>query len=231
MKRTKWFWGTFFILSAVFVIASQVTNFASIGIWSILGTILLLAVIVHSIAHRFFPGIFVPLAFIYEIFQQPLELPEISVWILLAAAVLAGIGFHYLFRGSLPRRRASKERFQMISEDVDDNKPYAKVSFGASTKYLHSTALKAGQFTVSFGSLEVYLDQAQLAPEGAELSVDCSFGAIEFYVPREWLVKNNVRGSFGAANSNVRSGAAETDAPLLTLNGNVSFGSVEINYI
>lgn len=234
MKHTKWFWGTFFVLSAVFVIASQVTDFVQIGIWSLIGTILLAAIIVHSIAHRNFFGIFVPLAVAYEIYWQPLKLPEISFWVLLAAAILASIGFSSIFRKRPPKCYYKWEKsncFEHTSESSDDNNPIVKVNFGASTKYLHSTALKAGQFYASFGSLEVYLDQAQLSPEGAEIYVDCSFGSIEFYVPRHWRVKNNVHASLGSADIGERHSFAESDSPILTITGNVSFGSVEVHYI
>lgn len=234
MKHTKWFWGTFFVLSAVFIIASQVTDFVQIGIWSILGAILLTAIVVHSVAHRNFFGIFVPLAFMYEIFWQPFKLAEISLWVLLASAILASIGFSCIFRKRPPKYQYKWEnsnRFQPTSESIDDNNPYTKVSFAASTKYLHSTALKTGQFYCSFGSLEVYLDQAQLSPEGAEIYVDCNFGSIEFYVPRHWQIKNNVHASLGSADIGERCSNAGPDSPLLTVTGNVSFGSVEMKYI
>ena len=103
--------------------------------------------------------------------------------------------------------------------------------FGGSTKYLHATALKTGQFYASFGGLEVYFDQAQLDPAGAEIYVDCSFGSIELYVPRSWKVKSSVRASFGAVDIHERHSSAAADAPVLLLTGNVSFGAVEIKYV
>ena len=36
MKNRNWFWGFFFLLSAVFVIASQIGSFGQIGFISIL---------------------------------------------------------------------------------------------------------------------------------------------------------------------------------------------------
>lgn len=234
MKKSKWFWGVFFILSAVFVIASQVTDFVRIGFWSVLGAVLLVAVMIQSAVHRNFFGIFIPLVLLYEIFWQPLALVHISVWVLLAAAVLLSIGFSCIFRCRPPviqNKPENSGRFQGTTESIDDNNPEAKVSFGASTKYLHSNALKTGRFYASFGSLEIYLDQARLCPEGAEIYVDCHFGSIEIYVPNWWRVESNVHASIGAANAGERSVEAGPDAPLLTITGNVSFGAVEVNYI
>lgn len=236
MKQRKWFWGIFFILSAVFVIASQITDFVKIGVWSILGAILLLAILIDSIPRRNFFGIFIPLALIYEIFWQPLHLVKISVWLLLAAAVLAGIGFSLLFRPRPPRWMPKKghghgDRFQQTCDTTDDNNPSAKVSFGACTKYLQSPALRSGQLYTSFGSLEVYLDQAQLSPEGAEFYIDCRFSSVKLYVPRFWKVESHLQTFLGSADIRDSGSPISSDAPCLTLSGNVSFGSVEIQYV
>ena len=243
MKQAKWFWGAFFILAAVFVVASQLTDFVTIGFWSILGTILLLAVVVHSIPPRNFLALFLSLVLLYEIYWQPLGLVHISFWVLILAAVLAGIGFSYLFR-KRPLKHWGKfekanwkagEGYQQVcagidGENIDGENVFAKVSFGDSTKYLHSTALKTGQFYASFGSLEVYLDQVMLSDQGAEIYVDCKFGSMELYVPKTWRVKGDVRTIFAAADISEMPDV-QPDAPLLTIVGNVSFGAVEVNYV
>lgn len=236
MKKRKWFWGVFFILAAVFVVATQVTDFVKIGVWSILGALLLLAILIDSIPRRNFFGIFIPLALMYEIFWQPLHWIKISVWLLLAAAVLAGIGCSLLFRPRPPRWMPKKEhghgdRFQQTCDTTDDNDPNAEVRFGACTKYLQSPALRSGQFYASFGSLEVYLDQAQLAPEGAELYIDCQFSSVALYVPRFWRVESHLQTFLGSADIRDSGSPTAPDAPRLTLSGSVSFGSVEVHYV
>ena len=140
MKNRNWFWGFFFLLSAIFVIASQIGSFGQIGFISILATVLLAALIIHSIADRNYFGIFVPLAFLYMIYRQPLHLIEISLWLLILAAVFASMGFSFLFR-SHPQSKMhwhdDYEHAHQTVENIDDNNPYAKVSFGASSTYLH----------------------------------------------------------------------------------------------
>ena len=234
MKNRNWFWGFFFLLAAVFVIASQIGSFGQIGIFSIIATVLLAALVIQSIASRNFFGVFVPLVFVYVIYRQPLHLAEISLWILLLAAVLASIGFSCIFRSRPPKAMYSHcgvEHFHETSESIDDNNPYAKVTFSASSKYLHADCLKSGQFIVSFGALEVFFDQAQLSPDGAELFLDCSFGAIQLYVPKHWQVFDNLHASLGAVDNDVRKAQPGQDAPQLTLTGNVQLGGVEIHYI
>ena len=197
----------------------------------------------HSIARRNFLALFLSLVLLYEIYWQPLGLVHISFWVLLLAAVLAGIGFGCLFRKRPPKHWGKFEKttwkagegYQQVcegvnAENMDGENVFAKVSFGSSTKYLHSTALKTGQFYASFGALEVYLDQVQLSAQGAELYVDCKFGSVELYVPKTWRVKGDVHTSFAAADIG-ETPDAQPDAPLLTIVGNVSFGAVEVNYV
>jgi predicted membrane protein len=246
MKHRNWFWGIFFLLAAVFVIASQTGSFGEIGLLSITATVLLAALIIHSLANRNFFGVFVPLAFVYMIYQGPLDLMEISTWILIVASIFASIGFEIFFgnhhKFSHPQKREwhhhkkydhhePHERFNQVKEDFDGNDLYAKVSFGSSSKYVHSDCLKSGQFFVSFGALEVFFDQAVLSPDGAEIFLDCSFGAITLYIPRSWRVQDNLHASLGGVENDAHSARPSENAPLLILTGNVSLGGIEIKYI
>ncbi len=248
MKNRNWFWGFFFLLAAVFVIASQTGSFGQIGLLSILATVLLAALGIRSAIDRNFFGLFIPLALLYMIYQQPLHLVQISVWLLLLASVLASIGFSIIFHshhhchphGDVCFSRGSddwhgahdgSEHFNQTTESIDDNNPGAKVTFGASSKYLHADCMKSGQFFVSFGALELFFDQAQLSPEGAELFLDCSFGAIKLYIPKHWRVIDYVRTGLGSVENDICLAHPDENAPQLTLTGNVQLGSLEIHYI
>ncbi len=234
MKNRNWFWGIFFLLSAVFVIASQTGAFGEIGVVSILAGVLLLALIIQSIVSRNFFGIFIPIGVLYIIFREPLAFPYISPWQIILAGIFSSIGFSILFRSQpkekLPCHKGGSH-FSQTTETMDDNNPYAKVNFGSSSKYLHSDSLKGGQFIASFGELEVFLDKAQLAPEGAEIFLDCSFGSIKLYIPKHWQVLDNLHVSLGEVDNKARMAQPSEYAPRLTLTGNVQFGGVEIQYI
>ncbi len=234
MKNRNWFWGIFFILAAVFVIASQTGAFGQIGIMTILATVLLITLMIQSIFKRNFFGGFLSLALLYIIYRQPLHLIAISPWLLILAAIFASIGFSFFFR-SHPHKmfhcHSDCERFTETVENIDDNNPYAKVSFGASSKYLHADCLQSGQFFVSFGALEIFFDQAQLSPEGAEIFLDCSFGAIKLYIPKHWQVIDHLHTSLGGIDNDIRLTHPDENAPQLTLKGNVQLGGVEVHYI
>lgn len=238
MKQSRnWFWGVFLLLAAVLIIASQMGSFVVVGFWSVLATIALVALMIKSLVRMNWTGILVPAALIYMIYQKPLDLMYISPWLLLLAAVLASAGLSMLFR---PRPKvppsyrveeysdANPPQTQIL-DNGDDNHPYAKVSFGANSRYLHSTSLESGQFYVSFGSMEVYLDGAQLAPQGATLFLDVSLGALTMYVPRYWQVAEKMSATMG--NVNIGSTSPQTGVPQLLLTGNVMMGSVDVQYV
>ena len=219
MKHKKWFWGIFFLLAAVFVIACQMGSFLHIGFLSVLATVLLAGLLIQSIADRSFFGAFLSAALLYLIYQKPLGFPVLSFWILLLAAILASIGCHIL-----------SDIFEAgSSENLDGNHVYARTRFGESSKYLHSQNLQKGDFEVSFGEMQLYFDQAQISPEGAEIQLSCSFGAMKLYIPRQWHVVNRLKAGFGAVDAGSSAFSPDGSAPTLTVTGNASFGSIEIH--
>ena len=239
MKHNNWFWGIFFVLAAIFVIASQVTSFTVIGFWPIAATVLLAAIFIQSLIKLNFFGVFLSLALAYMIYQHTLGWYIISPWLLILAAILVSTGFHIIFGRQTKCRYEDRhdghvDRFvddgHRTMEDVDGNNPYVKLSFGSSSKYIHADALKSGQFTCSFGALSVYFDQAQLDPDGAEIYLDCSFGEIKLYCPREWKIVDKLKASLGGVRNDLRSGSAP-DSPTVVLTGGTSLGSIEILYI
>ncbi len=115
--------------------------------------------------------------------------------------------------------------------NADDNHPCLTVSFGAASRYLHSTALEDGYFKSSFGAMEVYLDQARLGPNGATLTLEASFGAIKLYVPAHWNVQESITTSLGGVDNDSRRARPDLSLPPLRLVGSASFGAIEITYV
>lgn len=233
MKHNNWFWGVFFVLAAVFVIASQVTSFTQIGVWSIVGTVLLAAIFIQSLIHLNYFGVFTSIALAYWIFQLPLHLYIISPWLLILAAVLLSIGFYSIFHKRSKYQHVTchgKDEYHTV-EEIDDNNPYVKVSLGASSKYLHADSLKGGQFYCNLGSLEVYFDQVQLDPNGAEIYINCSLGSINLYFPKTWRIIDKLNSSLGGVKNETRFNNPHENAPQVTVTGNVSLGAVEVHYV
>jgi predicted membrane protein len=79
--------------------------------------------------------------------------------------------------------------------------------------------------------MEVYFDNVTLAPDGAEVNVNCSLGSIEIYVPSHWRVIDNLSASLGNAEVSRKLQSNDADAPTLRVTGSVSMGNVEVKRI
>jgi membrane protein implicated in regulation of membrane protease activity len=237
MKFKNYFWGLFFIAAAAFIIVSQTSDnniFTQIGFWSIVATVFLVAIFIDSIVKLHYFGIFAPVAILYSIYQKPLDLPNISFWQLIFAAILISIGLHMLFHRYTRNFKCWKVKDTCMKhegENITGNRLYSRASFCQSNKYLHSDSLEKGEFSVSFGQLNLYFDQVQLSPEGAEISIDCNFAGMTLYVPKHWIVIDNLSASIGGVDNDTRFSKPAENSPRLTLSGSVHMSGVEIKYI
>ncbi|MCL1808673.1 MAG: hypothetical protein FWG42_02775 [Clostridiales bacterium] len=240
MKTNKWFWGIFFVCAAAAVILNALGYLANVSLLSIIFAVVLIPVIVESVLHRNFAGIFFPLALVGILFSKPLQIEALSPWPLLVAALFLSIAFSTMFRKRRFREYFKHHRFyhegksagsyEGTVEYLDDEEIECGASFCASTKYIHCDNLRKAKIYSSFGALKIFFDNAKLDPSGAVMDVDCSFGAIEMYVPKSWRIENRIVASLGAVEMKNKC-AEDAQGPKLTLNGRVSLGAVNIVYV
>jgi hypothetical protein len=236
-RFSNFLWGVFLLLAAAFVLTKNFVGFADIGVGSIVIAILALAFIVQCLTRLHIAPIVIPLAVLYFIFREPLGLPVIQTWKLIAAAALAFIGLNFLIpqgRRSCSRCNdsgGSKNQQRNIPvEGNNDNNPYINVNFSAVSRSLTADSLETVRLSCNFGSMEIFFNQAELSPNGANAFINCSFGDIQLFIPRHWQVIDKM--SCTLAGVDIKSFAAPAEnAPRLTLNGSVSFGGVEVKYI
>ena len=255
-----WGWGIFLILIAALVVANQFGGFMELGFWSIAVSVIAVAFFIKCLVDLSFASLPLPLAALYYIFQVPLGLPLITFWPLVLVTVLVTAGLHVLipqrkFRFKYSRGNKTtiytrdkgvmnSERIidgddfadyedgeDKIEEGGEENNPRISVQFGGGSRYLHADCLETVELDCSFGGLEVYFDNVQLSPNGAEAFVNCRFGALELYVPSHWRIIDNVSSSIGNVDINSRKNSDDEDAPVLTVSGNVSFGAIEVSRI
>ncbi|MDR0474858.1 MAG: hypothetical protein LBH43_14435 [Treponema sp.] len=234
-------WGIFLLLAAAFILINhfkQFSSFAGIGPGGIIAGVLALAFLVHCIAHLRFARLPIPLAVLYIFFSGPLGLPDIPSKALILASVLASIGLYVL----LPARKrcfrhehrshSGGDCCQQIPPEScgNDNNPVISTNFGFVSRHLHADSLETVSLNCNFGTLEIFLDQAQLSGNGAEAAINCSFGAVELNVPRHWLIIDRISCKMGAVNMD-KHFASQEGAPRLTLAGSVSFGGIEVRAI
>ena len=118
-----------------------------------------------------------------------------------------------------------------VEESGGDNNPRISVQFTGVSKYLHADSLETADLDCSFGSLEVYFDHVKLSPNGADIYANCKFGALELYVPGHWRIIDNVNASLAGFDISGQHKPTAEDAPQLRVNGNVSFGALEIHRV
>jgi hypothetical protein len=78
--------------------------------------------------------------------------------------------------------------------------------------------------------MKVYFDNAHITADAAEITLRLSFSAIEIFLPKGWRIVDNIQRSFSGIEEKNRN-APEKDAPVVTINGEVSFSGVTILYV
>jgi hypothetical protein len=236
-RFSNFFWGIALLLAAVFVLTKNYTGFADIGIGSIIISILALAFIVRCLTRLHIAPIVIPIAVLYYVFGDRFGFPKIETWKLIAATALAFIGLNFLFphgRRSCNQGNDScgskDQQVKLPAEGVNDNNPSISVNFSAVSRSLTSDSLETARLSCNFGAMEIFFNQAQLSPNGADVFISCSFGGIQLFVPRHWQVIDKMNCTLAGVDIKSFTVPAE-NAPRLTLNGSVSLGGVEVKYI
>lgn len=241
MRTEKLLWGVFFIAAAILVVANQLGYFTGINLWSMLLTVMLLPVVGSGLYHRNFFNFFLGIGFLLIIYARPLGITALTPWTVLVAALFLAIGFSMLLPGKhrlhhpicynnqMWRKHNHKYQENETVDHVDGNEVNCSVSMSGSCKYLHSDSLEKGYFKCSLGYLKVYFDNVRLHPAGAALSVDCSLGSMELFIPENWKVALNVEAALGNINEEQR--MQHPDGPTLTITGSVQLGNLAIRYI
>jgi predicted membrane protein len=236
MKMYKLFWGLMVIglgVLLLFVALGIGNEFSAV---SIIGSLLLLAVGIASLAKFRFVLFFIPFALIAYIWRNQLGVPGLSVWPLLGAAVLVGIGLSVLFhkkhvRVNFKKRdEAAKTEAGKTEITLNENEQVdIDASWGEHIRYIHANNLKKVQVKSSFAETRVYFDQAQISPEGLEITVDASFCELVLVVPRSWNIDSHV---------SIFAGTVTNLAPItggqtanVVLNGKVNLAELRLEYV
>ena len=236
MRKHSIFWAILLLGGGALLVIHALGLGTGIGLFATIASLLLLAVSVMSFVDLNFTMALLPFPIIAYLWRDTIGFPNMNIWYLLLAALLVGIGLDTIFW------RAKRKRFSerhpghwkhtdrcdsngewtgsITSEDDSDN-IVVETSFGEQVKYVRSQNLKSARILNRFGSCKVYFDQCSTSPEGFELYIDNSFGAIVCYVPRNWNIDNQAKVFAGAVE-----GATMTavDGIKIRLTGNVSFG-------
>lgn len=97
MRGKNVFWGIFFIVMAVIVIASKIGILPDVGIFTILASAVLIWAVVDGIRRRNLYETIFAAAFLLIIYEKALHIEGLTPWTILVAALLFSIGFSILF--------------------------------------------------------------------------------------------------------------------------------------
>ena len=137
-------------------------------------------------------------------------------------------------------RKPKKPRFSFSHSNDKSDKAHStfceedecfdcSVSFCENTHVVSLPRLSSGEASVSFGELTLDLTQCEEIADECELDLSCSFGTLALMVPKSCRVVPDSSTSFGSLNF---SGHPDPDArAVIRLDGSVSFGSIEIQYV
>ena len=228
----KVFWGVLFLLGAVALIVSNLGYLGGFNFWTVLISIGLVGFFVEGLVSKNFGSMLFALAFLGIIHAEILGIEKLTPWPLLGAALLGTIGLDMLF----PKKYRWKEHVnkKSVNEETKAESVYGEdvnfeVTFGEAVRYVTSTQLKSVKANCSFGSLEIYLNNAMLKDHQAVVNVDCSFGSTVLYIPGDWNVVQQAKASLGGIDE--KGFHSPNGQNTLIISGSVSFGSLEIRYI
>lgn len=240
-------WGVGLILAAVLLIGSNmgILNLGNIGWFSIVLTVFLGVILINGIVKISFFEILMPLAGLCIIYDKQLGLEEITPWPVLGAALLCTIGLEIIFKTT--KKRWSKKyngKFKtnddyanghttMFGDDnseVSDDVVQCNVKFGSTAKYINSQAFERAEIDCSFGDAKIYLTDAMLKGNEAEIYVNVSFGDVKIYMPRTWRVECSLSVSLGDYKEKGRREYVE-NAPVIYLSGSVSLADVVVEFM
>jgi len=144
--------------------------------------------------------------------------------------VLVLIGLSVLTDHLFRKRRIMRVRHNEVSE-LSDEDGFINVdcSFSQVNAKTEGAVLRGGKADISFGRCVIDYSSCTEVQPGARLDIDLSFGGATVVLPRCVKTAINVDHSFGS--HSLHGEPDETAAGVLLINGDISFGNLDIKYI
>lgn len=125
--------------------------------------------------------------------------------------------------------KASHTRWRAEESSTYGEKVFQSNTFSNISKYINPETFEKGQFTNSFGSMNIFFENVPTQKKEGYVNVTNSFGEINIYVPSSWLVNMMIEDTFGSSSS-VKGHPDGSRTFLLHVNGDNSFGEVHVIY-
>lgn len=102
-------------------------------------------------------------------------------------------------------------------------------SFGENEHMVKLPVLRNGTADVCFGELTVDLTGCERIEDGCRIAANCAFGELEIRVPANCVVEQRIESAFSNVDTDDR--PAPDASTKIYLDGDVSFGQLEITYV
>lgn len=231
----KIFWGLFFILAAAFLILDQVMLDINLSLFNIFSLLILIPMFIQSIIKLNFGPAMFAFGFLAIIFKEYIYLAEVSNWTIFLAAMLLGIGLEMLFGKKRFKKKMkfnynSGNSFGETIEYNDESHIDMQVTFGSGIRYIDSPDFQSANLDCTFGSIQMYFDNASIVGDSATITVNANFAGVELYIPKEWQVINKIDSTLSGVDIN-RNCTTRTAEKKIYLEGSVNFTGVDVKCI
>ena len=122
---------------------------------------------------------------------------------------------------------SGKQKPDYIYHITEDTFTFSR-SFGEQTQPIYLKYLRQGDINVSFGEYTIDLTKIDSITANCSINAQCSFGELHLLVPRRYQVIVNNSGAF--SDIEIIGEPEENAVGKILLDGNVSFGEIEIQY-
>lgn len=228
MKKTDVVGGSVLILLAVYLILNKLGMLPDVQWFRLLVTVFMGLIAIKNIPKLNFFGIIMPLCIIGCMYDEQLGIEAITPWTLLASGFFLSIGLGMIFKRNRPYR-ISVHSEESVENGQDGRKIYLDNSFNTVSKYVNADAFSEAYMENSFGSANVYFNNAIMANGNAKVVLDNSFGEMNIYFPKTWRMELTRDASFGDIKVHGEQNA-DMDAPYIRVDADCSFGCINIYF-
>ena len=190
---------------------------------------------VKALFKRDFFGTFMSTGIIAWIFEDELMIEHLTPFPLLAAAALVGIGLNMIF-GKKAIVQINYEDGKIGTGTMDDVRKeewqdgrtiVLENLFNSTSKYVNSTSFSAAKLENTFGSANVYFDNATVYNGEATIELENNFGKMNIYLPGKWRAQIHQESAFGHVSIHGEPNR-DMDAPLVIIKAESNFGELNI---
>ncbi len=241
-KSSNLFIGGVFLLAGILIITERMGYLGNISLMTIILSVGLGGIILHSIPRLNFAGILFPAAGLCILFDNEWGITALTPWTVLITALLGSIGLSIIFRKKKHSQWIHHDQgnwsitdFNSFGQsDATDSSDGSIIQFhsrfGGGVKYVESDDFKRADLQCEFGGMKVYFDNAIIQGDSADIYLEASFGGVELYLPRNWQVENYTDVFLGGVDEHKGRTAYDYDKTV-RIYGNVKFSGVEIYYV